>query len=510
MRYYSKKQMQAMEEQAVERGVSMEMLMESAGAAAAHVIREKFSLDGKRVTILCGKGNNGGDGFVVARLLRDTGAYLSVVLAEGFPATDLARNAYGRMGPNVMVTDWKREPRAVRQAISAADVLVDGLYGFGFRGRMPEHLEVLTELANRTRIPIVSLDIPSGVECDTGAVHGMCIRARYTVAFTVPKPAHALYPGCEYCGEVIPAAAGIAPEIVCRTVPVLESIEGDWVKSQLPKRHSQSNKGDYGKLLCVCGSEGMAGAAMMCGMAALRCGAGLVNLALPRTIYPIAASRLLESVYTLLDWQHGSLSVSSLEQLRKALSGISACVAGCGLGSAPGIRWLVKEVLMNSTCPLVLDADALNSLCGNLDWLHAADKNRPIVLTPHPGEMARLAGMTVSEVQSNRLAVATEFAQKWGVVLVLKGAGTLVALPDGRCYLNHTGNPGMARGGSGDILAGMVGSFIAQGIEASAAARIAVYLHGLAGDRCAEKFSMQGMLPTDMLSQLPSLFLEME
>ncbi len=165
---------------------------------------------------------------------------------------------------------------------------------------------------------------------------------------------------------------------------------------------------------------------------------------------------------------------------------------------------------MNSTCPLVLDADALNSLCGNLDWLHAADKNRPIVLTPHPGEMARLAGMTVSEVQSNRLAVATEFAQKWGVVLVLKGAGTLVALPDGRCYLNHTGNPGMARGGSGDILAGMVGSFIAQGIEASAAARMAVYLHGLAGDQCAEKFSMQGMLPTDMLSQLPSLFLEME
>lgn len=509
MRYYKKQQMQQMEQKAVERGVSMEQLMEYAGGAAARFIQRKYELRGKRVTILCGKGNNGGDGYVAARLLRECGAYVSIVLAEGFPATDLARQAYGRMGAGVVSVDWEREPRAVRQAVSDADIMIDGLYGFGFHGAVSEYIGVLIQLANQSRAPIIALDIPSGVECDTGAVHGPCIRADYTVTFTVPKPGHILYPGREFCGEVIPAAAGIPGEVVEQAVPALETLEPEKIKSLFHPRDSQSNKGDYGKLLCVCGSEGMAGAAIMCASAGLRCGAGLVNLALPRSIYPIAAGRLLESVFTLLDREEdGNLTPDSRERLQKALEGAAACVIGCGLSTAPGIPELVEELLLIARCPVVLDADGLNAVCNKPDILREAAKTKPVIITPHPGEMARLMGCSIREVQADRLESASRFAREYGVITVLKGAGTLIAHPDGRTLMNLTGNPGMARGGSGDILAGMVGSFAAQGMEPLNAASAAVYLHGLAGDRCAARLSQQGMLPTDMLGELPGLFLE--
>lgn len=509
MRYYKKQQMQQMEQKAVERGVSMEQLMEYAGGAAARFVQRKYELRGKRVTILCGKGNNGGDGYVVARLLRECGAYVSVVLAEGFPATDLSRQAYGRMGAGVISADWEREPRAVRQAVSDADIIIDGLYGFGFHGAVPEYIGVLIQLANQSRAPVIALDIPSGVECDTGAVHGPCIQADYTVTFTVPKVGHILYPGREYCGQVVPAAAGIPAEVVEQAVPALETLEPNRIKGLFRPRDSQSNKGDYGKLLCVCGSEGMAGAAMMCAWAGLRCGAGLVNLALPRSIYPIAAGRLLESVFTLLDREEdGSLTRESRERLEKALEGAAACVVGCGLGTAPGISELVEELLLTARCPVVLDADGLNAVCKKPEILKEAARTKPVIVTPHPGEMARLTGCSIQEVQGDRLACASRFAQEYGVITVLKGAGTLIAHPDGRTLMNLTGNPGMARGGSGDILAGMVGSFAAQGMEPLNAASAAVYLHGLAGDRCAARLSQQGMLPTDMLGELPGLFLE--
>lgn len=509
MQYYKKQQMQQMEQKAVERGVSMEQLMEYAGGAAARFVQRKYELRGKRVTILCGKGNNGGDGYVAARLLRECGAYVSVVLAEGFPATDLSRQAYGRMGAGVISADWEREPRAVRQAVSDADIIIDGLYGFGFHGAVPEYIGVLIQLANQSRAPVIALDIPSGVECDTGAVHGPCIQADYTVTFTVPKVGHILYPGREHCGKVVPAAAGIPTEIVEQTIPALETLEPNRIKGLFRPRDSQSNKGDYGKLLCVCGSEGMAGAAVMCAWAGLRCGAGLVNLALPRSIYPIAAGRLLESVFTLLDREEdGSLTPESRERLEKALEGAAACVIGCGLGTAPGIPKLVEELLLTARCPVVLDADGLNAVCKNPEILKEAARTKPVIVTPHPGEMARLAGCSIQEVQGDRLACASRFAQEYGVITVLKGAGTLIAHPDGRTLMNLTGNPGMARGGSGDILAGMVGSFAAQGMEPLNAASAAVYLHGLAGDRCAARLSQQGMLPTDMLGELPGLFLE--
>lgn len=278
----------------------------------------------------------------------------------------------------------------------------------------------------------------------------------------------------------------------------------NWIPEQLAfsvakQRPKDSNKGTFGRLLCICGSAGMAGAAMLCTGAALRCGTGLVDAALPESIYPIVASRLPEAVYTV--YREDDFS-PVLHSLRKA----SACVLGCGLSTAHPER--VRNVLRACCDPLVLDADGLNCIAEDVSVLDTV--SAPLVLTPHPGEMARLLHCSVEDVQADRVGAAASFAAEHKVILVLKGAGTLVAAPDGRLLKNPTGNPGMARGGSGDLLAGMIGAFLAQGIEPYTAAAAAVYLHGLAGDRCAARFSQQAMLPHDMLNELPQIFLRIE
>ncbi|MBE6721541.1 MAG: NAD(P)H-hydrate dehydratase [Ruminococcaceae bacterium] len=278
----------------------------------------------------------------------------------------------------------------------------------------------------------------------------------------------------------------------------MELISYEMAASVIKKRPIDSNKGTFGRLLCICGSRGMAGAAVLCAGAALRCGAGLVDAALPACIYPIVSAHLLEPIYTVYDEDFSPV----LYSLKKA----TACVMGCGFSTAhPG--W-VRQVLQQIRVPLVLDADGLNCIVKNCDVLDQLTV--PAVLTPHPGEMARLLGCSVNEVQADRQGVASAFAQKHGVVLVLKGAGTVIASPDGRTIQNPTGNPGMARGGSGDLLAGMIGAFLAQGAEPFMVACAAVYLHGLAGDRCAAHLSQQAMLPHDMLAELPQIFLKIE
>lgn len=284
-------------------------------------------------------------------------------------------------------------------------------------------------------------------------------------------------------------------------------IEGRKLRNIIKKRPENGNKGDFGRLMCVCGSEGMAGAAVMSAKAALRCGAGLVDVVLPRCIYPVVSSQLPEPVFTLLDnATDGKLSEESRASFTKSISNASACLIGCGLGKKADAREKVYVSLSKSDVPLVIDADGINIISENINILKTA--RAPVILTPHPGEMSRLLRASVSDVQANRKKYAVEFSTRHNVVLVLKGAGTFVAAPDGRLYENSTGNPGMAKGGSGDVLAGMVASFAAQGINPFEAAAAAVYLHGLAGDMCAEKLSQAAMLPTDIIDMLPGLFLQ--
>lgn len=247
----------------------------------------------------------------------------------------------------------------------------------------------------------------------------------------------------------------------------------------------------------------------MAAKAAARCGAGLVDIALPKSIYPIVSSQIAEPIYTLLDYDASGLILpDSKTALIHALQSSSACLIGCGLGMSPGIADLVYEMITKSEVPLILDADGINAVAANIDILKTAKV--PVILTPHPGEMSRLLHTTAADVQKHRLEYAGNFAKQYGVVLVLKGSGTIIAAPDGRLYVNPTGNAGMAKGGSGDVLAGMIASFAAQSVEPLFAAVCGVYLHGLAGDRCADKLSQRAMLPTDMIQELPRLFLEFE
>ncbi len=281
------------------------------------------------------------------------------------------------------------------------------------------------------------------------------------------------------------------------------------VKSMLKPRNPESNKGDYGKLLCLCGSEGMAGAAVMSAEAAIRCGVGIVNVALPRFIYPIVASHVVEPIFTLLDYfQNGEITPVSRTALLKSLFDASACLIGCGLGKNSVTSAIVCDMISNSKIPMIIDADGINILSKNINILKTV--HIPIVLTPHPGEMARLLSTTVEDIQAHRLDYGRSFAAKYNVILVLKGAGTIIAEPNGIVHLNNTGNAGMAKAGSGDVLAGMIASFVAQGIEPARAAVGAVYLHGTAGDRCAGELSKCAMLPTDLIDMLPRLFLEIE
>ena len=503
-------QSKLLEKSAVQAGMDYLQLMENAGAAAVQFMSTKFSLAEKQVVVLCGKGNNGGDGYVAARHLSELGALVSVVLVQGQPATSLSQTMYSRVKNTVVkIVRYSEDLEMVRGLLNTADYIIDAIYGTGFHGAIQQNLFLLFEMTKRSGATLISLDIPSGANCDSGAVDGECIKADYTVSFSTLKNGHVIQPAQDFCGQVVVVPIGISAELVAEQDSSFEVTESDEVGAMLKPRNPDSNKGDYGRLLCVCGSEGMAGAAVLSAKAAVRCGAGIVNVALPRSIYGIVASHTVEPVFTLLDYsQNEGLTPSAKTVLSAALSHASACLIGCGFGTSQASASILFDVLSHSRVPLIIDADGINILAKNINRLEAVDV--PVILTPHPGEMARLLNTTVQDVQAHRLEYARHFAMQHNVVLVLKGAGTLIAEPDGMTHFNMTGNAGMAKGGSGDVLAGMIASFLAQGIEPAKAAVGAVYLHGAAGDLCSKEFSQCAMLPTDMVDMLPKLFLEVE
>lgn len=496
-------QSKELEQSAVRSGMQYLEMMENAGASAVRFLRKKFSLAEKRVVILCGKGNNGGDGFVAARHLSELGAKVIVVVVEGLPATEIAQTMYSRLNNTAAkVVSYYQDPEMIRPMLSSADFILDAIYGTGFHGSVPENLFPLYSAIAQSKAVVVALDIPSGAVCDTGAVDGKCVEADYTISFSTLKAVHLLQPALSYCGQVVVVPIGIDAALINRQPASLEVTELDEVKTMFQPRNPESNKGDYGRLLSICGSEGMAGAAVLSGSAALRCGAGIVEAAVPRAIYPIAAAGLTEAVFTLYD------TVNFEEKLLASLNRSSACLIGCGIGTEPMAQACFDLVLKNAQVPLIIDADGINLLAENINKLEAV--KAPVVLTPHPGEMARLLKTTAADVQAHRLDYAKQFAREHHVILVLKGAGTIIAEPNGMAHLNMTGNAGMAKGGSGDVLSGMIASFAAQGMEPVKAAVAAVYLHGMAGNLCAKKYSRTAMLPTDMISVLPKIFLELE
>ncbi len=502
-------QSKELEKEAVKSGKDYLQLMENAGTSAVRYLQKKYAFEQKKIVILSGKGNNGGDGYVAARRLSELGALVVVVLVQGLPATDISNIMLSKLeNTAVKIMNNDQNTEILRSMLASADYIIDAIYGTGFHGKVKEELLPLFQMANESSAKKISLDMPSGANCDTGEVEGACIRADDTITFSTLKNGHLLTPARYFSGQVVVVPIGIDLAFIKKQKRSFHVTEFEDVKALLKPRNPESNKGDYGRLLCFCGSEGMAGAAIMSAKAAARCGAGIIHTVLPRAIYGIVASRVIESVYTLLDYNQDGLTPEALASLNSALSKAGACLIGCGLGTGKNTADAVCNLITNSKVPLIVDADGINIIAENINVLQ--NVSVPIVLTPHPGEMARLCKTSVADIQAHRFQYAKMFAEKHHVILVLKGAGTIIALPNGEAYLNLTGNAGMAKGGSGDVLAGMIASFIAQKMDPAKAVAAAVYLHGEAGDRCARKLSQAAMLPTDLIEMLPELFLEVE
>ncbi len=505
MTVLSVESMRKLEQAAVEGGLSYLRLMENAGSAAARIIRSTYAMEGRRVTVLCGNGNNGGDGFVIARKLMEEGALVTVVLMCGAPTTPQAKDTLARLrGTAVSLCNLETEPFLAAEAVRAAGMIVDAVFGIGFHSALPDYMRHLFRLVRDCAAPVVAVDIPSGLAADSGQADPDTPHAALTVTFSALKPALIAAAAAMYYGRVEVAAIGIDNELIDRHSHGQMTVTPDMVKAHFTPRQSKSHKGTYGHLLCVTGSDGMAGAARLCAEAALRCGVGLLTVALPRSIYPILSTALPEAVCLPLDSADAAAQLSVRIRQKKA----TAVVLGCGLGQTPAVQDMVWDVLTHGDTPLLLDADGINTVSLHIDRLKTIQ--RPLVLTPHPAEMARLTGTTVEHVQAHRTAVARAFAEEYGVTLVLKGHETVVASPHRALLINPTGNPGMATGGSGDVLAGMIGALLAQGFDTWAAAMCGVYLHGAAGDRAAARLSQHAMLPRDIIDELGGLFLDLE
>ena len=509
MRIVTADEMKALDRAAIEDyGISGLVLMENAGRQVVDLIHRVLGeVRGRVVTIFTGKGNNGGDGYVIARHLLNMGAEVKVLslVNTGEVTGDAAVNLeiWRKIGQKVYIVFQGDGINIVRLALMNTDFIVDAIYGTGFKGKMPEKTGRIIELLNSSGKPIVAVDIPSGLEADTGRINGPCINAHYTVTFGLPKLGLFLEPGTDFAGEITVADISLPGVLVEKTAPQRHLITEENVKMWLPRRPSPAHKGTFGRVLVVAGSKGMTGAASLTGEAALRSGAGLVTVAVPETIHNIMEEKMTEVMTAPLpDTGKGSLSREALQHILSLLENMDVLAIGPGLSQAPEVITLVRELIPLLKIPCVLDADALNALAGDAGILKKLQA--PAVITPHPGEMARLMGVSPKAIQEDRIENALKAAAAWNVVTLLKGSRTVVAAPDGTVYINPTGNPGMATGGSGDVLTGIIAALIAQGLKPVRAAAAGAYLHGLAGDLAAKEKGMMGLIAGDILSALPA------
>ena len=487
-------------------------LMENAGASVCRIINEILGSANKSVAVVCGIGNNGGDGFVVAKRLLEGGAKVRVLLVLGTPTTDDAKKFLKESeaaGIKTLSYTHKDEKTEFAKTIENSDIIVDAIFGVGFHGRVSDELGEVIGMINSSHGSIVSVDVPSGVDSDSGEVSGVCVQADHTVTFSTRKPGHVIYPAVDYCGEVHVVSIGIPEHVIHEQEYHISTIDYGDVRSCFPPRRNNTHKGTFGKLLCICGSIGMAGSATFAGKAAVQSGVGMVEMAVPAEIYPIVAANLVDPVYHLLKSNaNGTVSADSIPLILEKMKTATAVMIGCGMGKGKDVTEVVEAVIRNSDVPIVIDADGLNAPTDDLGVLGEA--KAPIVMTPHPGEMARLVGKTNVEVQSQRMEVASSFAMTFGVYMVLKGANTVCATPDGRIAINLTGNPGMSKSGSGDVLAGLLGSLLAQGMQPEKAATCAVHIHGMAGDSAADRYSQHSMAANDIINEFSEIFSDIE
>jgi len=488
-------------------GVPSLTLMERAGAAITQAILERFARNAKKgVLIVAGKGNNGGDGFVVARLLKKKRISCEVALLARRDelSRDAAHNLRAYLKLKGKVTEIaSANLDQLNDRVSKSALIVDALLGTGIKSEVRGLFADAITLINASGLPVVAVDIPSGLDTDKGVPLGAAIQAEMTVALALPKLGEATYPGATYVGELAIGDIGIDDRAVAEVAPQTELLERETISWLVPRRDPDTHKGSNGHVLVLAGSRGKTGAAILSSRAAMRSGAGLTTLAAPRSLNNIFAGALIEVMTELLR-ENAAEELEPLtdDEWRRVLERKNAALFGPGIGVSHATQSILRWLLRNLDMPWVIDADGLNNLVLEIDRLRHA-KVAP-VLTPHPGEMARLTGKTTAEVNADRVRVARSFAMEHRCYLVLKGARTVIATPDGKAFINPTGNPGMASAGMGDVLAGILVALLGQGLTPEDAMKLGVYLHGFVGDRVARDKSEIGLIATDIVEGLPS------
>jgi len=486
-------------------GVPSLTLMENAGAAIADYVLSHYAA-AKRVVVFCGKGNNGGDGLVAARRLHKAGKQVQVILlADPAELRGDAAVMFGQLQSEVIAVHSSEELKGERvEACLSADLFVDALLGTGFKPPVKGLYADAIEIMNASRAPVIAVDIPSGADADgMGPQSGTIARADAIVTFTAPRPAHVF--GSLTAGSTCVAEIGSPPEAIISGLQ-LNVITAQDIRSFVAARPAESNKGSYGHVLVVGGSLGKAGSVAMAGMAALRAGAGLSTVATAKSgLSTVAGFHPELMTEPLSETDAGTISGAALARIEELAKGKSVVAIGPGISLEPQTAQLVRTLMAKLQVPIVLDADGLNAFDGRTEELNG--QGRTLVITPHPGEMARLAGCSIPEVQKDRLGTARNFAREHELIVVLKGHRTLVVQPDGEAWVNTTGNPGMATGGTGDILTGMTAGMIAQQPKnVFEAVLAAVHLHGLAGDVMAERVGEHSLVATDLLVGLSEAF----
>jgi ADP-dependent NAD(P)H-hydrate dehydratase / NAD(P)H-hydrate epimerase len=514
MKIVTAAEMRAVDRATSERfGVASLTLMENAGGAVAEDALSQYK-NGQKILVVCGKGNNGGDGFVAARHLHASGKSVQVILlADPAELKGDAAEMYGKLPMKAYVVRSREELKSDRvQSLFHSDLIVDAILGTGFKPPVQGLYADAIAALNATESPVIAVDIPSGADADAMAPHdgreGIVARADSIVAFTAARPAHVFASLTD--GPTCVAGIGSPEEAIVSSLNLNVITPRDFA-ALMGKRPADSNKGLYGHVLVVGGSFGKAGAAAMAGMAALRAGAGLSTVATSKSALPTVAGFNPEVMTEALEeTDAGSIAGSSFGMLEELTKGMSVLAIGPGISRVPETSALVRSLVQRSRIPIVLDADGLNAFEGRAKELNG--KGRTLVITPHPGEMARLAGCSIPDVQKDRLGVARKFAHEHELIVVLKGNRTLVVQPDGEAWVNTTGNPGMSTGGTGDILTGMVAGMIAQTKATKIPRAIlqavcaAVHLHGIAGDCMLQEVGEHSMVATDLLRGLPRAF----
>jgi hydroxyethylthiazole kinase-like uncharacterized protein yjeF len=509
-------QMRRIDRLSAKAGVGTDVLMENAGLAVAQESWMAMgTLEERRILVLAGPGNNGGDGLVAARYLHEWGASVQVYLLKARADDDANYRRLAEAGLPLACAEDDTGLARLDAALAEADLVVDALLGTGaarpIGGRLAEVLSRLAAARTRPRPPILlAVDVPTGLNSDTGAVDPLTVAADHTVTLGCSKVGLHAYPGARYAGRVQVVDIGIPPALTSDLPYELMTASG--VGALLPERPPDANKGTFGRVLVVAGSENYVGAAHLAAAGAYRVGAGLVTLACPRSLQPVIASNLTEATYLPLPEEEGGLARRAADHVLRAIGGYDALLVGCGLGQRGATQSFVRALLFSLAGEppparpaggpaVVVDADALNALARTPGWWR--ELKAPAVVTPHPGEMSRLSGRPIHEIQADRLGCAVDCAGEWGKTVVLKGAHTVVAAADGRAALSPFANPALASGGTGDVLAGALAGFLAQGLSPFEAALCGVYVHAAAGEDARREMGDAGPVAGDLLPLLP-------